>query len=665
MHETWDRKQRPRVLLGDVQRLEYRYNQAGLIDRVRNVLPAAGMLGPSEQNFVYDQSDQMVSASGSFTGVSGDERRFTLAMSYDEIGRTTRMNQRDETLLAGGGAPVENDAATHDRTYAYGGPQVHAASTVGDRWYWYDANGNQSWRYDGKHSTWRSMQWDEEDRLMSSTEAYKTTAFVYDAGGSRTHKTGLGDTTLYPSAYLTIRASGDVSKHVWAGGERVGTVVRPAGGGFGDERAYWVHSDHLGGGQVVTTAGASVHEMNERLPYGEGWVHARAGSDTVAPGFAGMAHDDETGLDYHGARYYDAGEARWASRDPALEGNFAGGGVYDPRNLGLYAYAFNSPVSFWDPDGRQPVPRDGGTDPGQGDAAVVVRREVQGAVTCSRQSGISCSNTGPAAVAAALPPAARQATDRGLTITAAPNLVLPHFSRVRGNGPTGSDMIIQVSGTVPRGMELAMVTIAQDTHDLTHTGAGRRVRRPGYRSVNVWVNYNRYSRELGMTARNVLAPVGSPFVDNGLLDEERPGFNAIPYHATGTAANIAGTGEQVMTYADGPQQGLNDLRRAYPLIEPGGARLQNVTITSRFRTIVLLIPSGSTAENVTALAVGAVDWSATTGPILNNAVGPTIAMPQTLSSVTMSRVGRPLPLSRREAATLNRYFPGRIRMVPR
>ncbi len=63
-----------------------------------------------------------------------------------------------------------------------------------------------------------------------------------------------------------------------------------------------------------------------------------------------------TRMIYGGARYYDPREARWMSRDPALEGNMAGGGVGDPRNLLSYGYAFNSPISYSDPDGRQSVP---------------------------------------------------------------------------------------------------------------------------------------------------------------------------------------------------------------------------------------------------------------------------------------------------------------------
>jgi RHS repeat-associated protein len=344
-----------------LQALRYTYNSVGLIDRIQNLITPGPMRGSSEHNFTYDEHEQLVSATGSFRHESGDERRYSLSMSYDSIGRTTKMKQTDELLGAGGGVTTITET-TRSSTYTYAGPRVHAASQVGGDEYWYDNNGNQAWRYNASSGDWRALSWDDEDRLVGAFVPGTSEYFNYDAGGARTHKTDYTETTLYPSAFVTIRIGGEVTKHIWAGGERVGSVVRPEGGGVTDERAYWTHNDHLGGGHYVTTSVGAVYEMAERLPFGENWVSARAGTDRVAPGFAGSEHDEHIGLNYHGARYYDAKEARWTGRDPALEEYMAGGGVFDPRNLGLYNYAFNSPVSYWDPDGRQSVPAGPGTD---------------------------------------------------------------------------------------------------------------------------------------------------------------------------------------------------------------------------------------------------------------------------------------------------------------
>jgi RHS repeat-associated protein len=53
--------------------------------------------------------------------------------------------------------------------------------------------------------------------------------------------------------------------------------------------------------------------------------------------------DDENGLLYMRARYYDTGVGRFINKDPI---GFAGG------DLNLYAYVGNNPIRFVDPNGE-------------------------------------------------------------------------------------------------------------------------------------------------------------------------------------------------------------------------------------------------------------------------------------------------------------------------
>jgi len=57
--------------------------------------------------------------------------------------------------------------------------------------------------------------------------------------------------------------------------------------------------------------------------------------------------DDESGLYYFGARYYDPETGRFITKDPD------GGDVTDPQSLNPYVYVKNNPLNLIDPDGQQ------------------------------------------------------------------------------------------------------------------------------------------------------------------------------------------------------------------------------------------------------------------------------------------------------------------------
>jgi RHS repeat-associated protein len=59
--------------------------------------------------------------------------------------------------------------------------------------------------------------------------------------------------------------------------------------------------------------------------------------------------DNETGLDYFGARYYSSTSGRFTTADPLY---FTGSRLWDPQQFNLYSYVRNNPLMFIDPDGR-------------------------------------------------------------------------------------------------------------------------------------------------------------------------------------------------------------------------------------------------------------------------------------------------------------------------
>jgi RHS repeat-associated protein len=108
----------------------------------------------------------------------------------------------------------------------------------------------------------------------------------------------------------------------------------------------------------VTDQNARVHEHVEYFPYGEVWRDPR--SDVNASPvkgqrflFTGKELDEETGLYYFGARYYDPIRVRWISVDPI--GDTFGRLNKKPERtfeLSVYSYAAQNPVVLTDTNGR-------------------------------------------------------------------------------------------------------------------------------------------------------------------------------------------------------------------------------------------------------------------------------------------------------------------------
>lgn len=62
--------------------------------------------------------------------------------------------------------------------------------------------------------------------------------------------------------------------------------------------------------------------------------------------YAGYQYDNESGLFYLNARYYDPVTARFITEDTYL------GDKYDPLSLNLYTYCQNEPLMYIDPSGH-------------------------------------------------------------------------------------------------------------------------------------------------------------------------------------------------------------------------------------------------------------------------------------------------------------------------
>ncbi|HJR75101.1 MAG TPA: RHS repeat-associated core domain-containing protein [Luteimonas sp.] len=106
----------------------------------------------------------------------------------------------------------------------------------------------------------------------------------------------------------------------------------------------YYHTDALGSPIATTDATGTVIERTEYEPYGQ----VVNGPVEDGPGYTGHVSDAQTGLSYMQQRYYDPQIGRFLSVDAvtAYDG--------DMRHFTRYAYAYNNPYKFTDPDGRCP-----------------------------------------------------------------------------------------------------------------------------------------------------------------------------------------------------------------------------------------------------------------------------------------------------------------------
>jgi RHS repeat-associated protein len=82
------------------------------------------------------------------------------------------------------------------------------------------------------------------------------------------------------------------------------------------------------------------------LPFGEALIDSHANPDVMPYKFNGKEKDEETGLYYYGARYYNGDDQVWMGVDPLWE---------EYPGVSPYVYCLNNPVKLVDPDGESPT----------------------------------------------------------------------------------------------------------------------------------------------------------------------------------------------------------------------------------------------------------------------------------------------------------------------
>ena len=216
----------------------------------------------------------------------------------------------------------------------------------------------------------QALQWDFKDQLrMTRRQAVanddadglvhqgERTWYVYDSGGKRVRKVTFAvagpvkEERIYLGGFEIYRRGGarPLERQTLLledGARRMALVETRTQGsepGVPAQVVRYQFGNHLGSASLELDDHADIISYEEYTPYG-GTSFQAVRSQTEAPKryrFSGKERDDESGLYYHGARYYASWLGRWVSADPV--------GIAD--GVCLYAYAGGNPVKFVDPTG--------------------------------------------------------------------------------------------------------------------------------------------------------------------------------------------------------------------------------------------------------------------------------------------------------------------------
>ena len=299
-------------------------------------------------------------------------RNYIQSYSYDAMGNMLQLQH-----VAG---------VNHTRNFVYNNSPAHPgannqllSTTVG-------AGPSVNYTYDGHGNMLNlpelpGMAWNYQDQFVATTQQAvsagtgQTTYYSYDASGMRARKVTMGAAAAGGTAaliserlyigpfeiYRTYDGAGNVSLqretlHVMDDKSRIATIdnktIDSTGGDGTVLNTYYPryqYGNHLGSSAYELDDSANIVSYEEYHPFGTTSFQAMDPNNDVPLKryrYTGKERDEESGLYYHGARYYAPWLCRWVSADPT--------GI--KVGLNLYRYCSNNPVSLVDPNGTADAP---------------------------------------------------------------------------------------------------------------------------------------------------------------------------------------------------------------------------------------------------------------------------------------------------------------------
>ena len=303
----------------------------------------------NETQYKYDDYQRL-------TEVLESDGRKTI-FTYDDFG-----NRLTETITniydgsATGGSPkpygtyVYNYLTNSNRldNIQYTSP---SNSTTTLESYIYDNTGRLKQRKDGNGTITHTYSYDPRGLLTQAVTPDHTIDYTYDALGVRKSKSVDGALTYYVTAPIFglshVLMELDPGKNIQAtyvyGGNQ--QMIEEPIASDRSKDLYLLHDGTVGSLTDALDVNGNVKDEYRYDAFGAQTSASMTSSSYSHYGYTGEEYDDETGLVYLRARYYDPSLGRFISADPFL------GKMAEPVTQNRYVYVKNNPLRYVDPRG--------------------------------------------------------------------------------------------------------------------------------------------------------------------------------------------------------------------------------------------------------------------------------------------------------------------------
>ena len=309
--------------------------------RLRSLTTYIGGRHLQALSYQYNRSDDVISISdGAYSGTGSG----ALSATYDDLHRLSSVARATNTASFSYSAigNVLGNGEWAGAGYDYGSRLPHAVKRVGSQYYAYDMNGNTVARGP------QNLAYDAANRLvLVRRNGAALASFGYAADGARLWKQGVTNLQVWIGNVYEEK-QGKRLCHIWAGDRRVATFDSAGTllSGTNNTTLYYSHGDHLGSSSVLTDHAGNRAEHFEYSAFGRERYDDPANAFPISQRFTGQVLDDETGLYYYGARYYDPAAARFAQPDTVIPD------IANPQSWNRYSYCINNPLGRTDPSGH-------------------------------------------------------------------------------------------------------------------------------------------------------------------------------------------------------------------------------------------------------------------------------------------------------------------------